>query len=116
MIDVSEIIYDPDFCQNFIAKRKSGKWVDGRYIEELTEINLTGIIVPASSHELKQIPEGDRVTGMMAFYAVNEIYTTNETGTSDIIVWKSKSYRIMNVTPYSDYGYFLALGVYMESV
>jgi len=116
MINVGEIIFDPDFCQNFVVQRKVGEWADGRFVESTGSFNFTGIIIPASAQEINQAPEGDRVTGMMKFYSVNEVYTTNEYGTSDIVVWRGKSYRIINVTPFVDYGYFLAFGVYMESV
>jgi len=115
MIDVSELIYDPDFSQEITVQRKIGDWVKGKFVEEQSTLVFTGIICPANAQEINQVPEGDRVTGMMKFHTVDEVFTTKETGTSDVIDWRGKHYRVINVTPYVDYGCFSSLGVYMES-
>jgi len=116
MISVGEIIFDPDFLQEITVQRKLGEWVKGRFVEEQSTLVFTGIVCPANAQEISQVPEGDRVTGMMKFHTIDEVFTTIETGTSDVIIWRGKHYRVINVTPYVDYGYFISLGVYMESV
>jgi len=121
MINISEILYDPDFSQNFTVYRRSGSWQAGRFIEvDQPILTLVGVVMPASSEEIMQFPEGDRVTGMMKFYADQEIFVTHNNdgngnaGTSDEIGWRGERYRVVNVVQFGDYGYFVAYGVRME--
>ncbi|HBC94293.1 MAG TPA: hypothetical protein DCZ10_15700 [Pelotomaculum sp.] len=118
MINVAEILYDPDLNQDFTVYRKTGTWTAGRYSETETPLSFTGVILPANAKEINQFPEGDRVTGMMKFFSEREIYVTRSNdegkGTSDQILWSGHRYRIINVKPYKDYGYYRAFGVYMD--
>ena len=117
MINVGRVLYNPKFAQLFTVHRKPGSWVAGRWVPG-TEQTLTfyGVVVPVSPKELMQLPEGDRVTGMMAFYSTSEIFSTHTDGTpgtSDEIEWKGKRYRVVNVNLYVDYGFYCAYAVYM---
>lgn len=120
LVDISFLIEDPDFAQPFIAYRKSGTWKKGKFIQDENKISHFGIIQPASTEDIEQLPEGDRIKGVMCFYSRKEIYLTrtgNETtdsGTSDEIEWHGKRYKIIQVMPYLDYGYVKAFGVRME--
>jgi len=109
MINVSEVITDPDFAQSFLVHRRTGKWVNGRWQENMTDITLLGVITVADPKTLEQLPEGDRVIGLMCFYATVPIFTTNEQGTSDQIEWRGERYRVKQVFPYGDYGYYKAV-------
>ena len=59
--------------------------------------------------------------GAMCFYSQQEIFTTHSgessqtDGTSDQIVWNGNRFRVTSVMPWSDYGYFKAVGVRMAS-
>ncbi|MFC8686321.1 hypothetical protein [Brevibacillus porteri] len=109
MLNVSEVITDPDFAQTFIVHRKSNEWIAGRPEETETIITMMGVITVADAKTLEQLPEGDRATGMMSFYATVSINTTNEEGTSDQIEWCGDRYRVKKVFPYGDYGYWKAV-------
>ncbi|WP_371378905.1 hypothetical protein [Sporomusa aerivorans] len=113
MINIAEIINDPDFCQAFSVFRKTGKtgkWVEGEYIQAEQEIKMRGVVVAANTKDLLQVPEGDRVKGVMAFYSTAPLLVTNEAGTSDQVVWHGERYRLFQLWPYVDYGYYKALG------
>lgn len=121
MLSISEILYDPDFSQNFTVNRRTGTWQAGRFAEtDQPVLTLTGVVIPASAKEIMQFPEGDRDVGMMKFYSDQQMYVTHRddgsgnAGTSDEIVWNGQRYRVVNVNQYSDYGYYCAFGVYME--
>jgi hypothetical protein len=81
---------------------------------------MNGVIIPANEKEIMQVPEGDRSTAMMIFYADQEIFTTHTndglgySGTSDEIEWRGDRYRVIKVNQRGDYGYYKAFGVYME--
>lgn len=120
LVDISFLIEDPDFAQPFIVYRKSGNWKKGKFIQEEKKIKHFGIIQPASTEDIEQLPEGDRVKGVMCFYSRKDIHLTrtgNEetsSGTSDEIEWRKVRYKIIQVMPYIDYGYVKAFGVRME--
>lgn len=76
---------------------------------------MQGTVTVASSKDILQVPEGDRVTGMMCFYSQQPIHITRPEGTSDEIVWKGERYRITFLFPWSDFGYYKAIGVRMVS-
>jgi hypothetical protein len=126
MIDISEMMSDPDFAQDFIVYRQIGANIAGRYVVNEITLDLYGVIIPATTRDLEQIPEGDRVTGMMVFYVPIDtpLYitqndtlsgqATNTTMTSDQCVWRGDRYRIYQTNAYDDFGYIKAICVYMR--
>lgn len=110
MINVAEIINDPDFSQSFTVCRKTGSWSEGRFVQTEQQLSFRGIVIAANTKDLLQVPEGDRVKGIMAFYSTEPLLVTNSTGTSDQIIWRGERYRLFQLWPYADYGYYKALG------
>jgi hypothetical protein len=119
MINVQRVVLSRNFSQTagFTVHRQSGQWVRGVWTAG-TEQSLTfaGTIIVANADELEQVPEGDRVKGAMAFYSPQQMFTTNNTGTSDQIEWRGERYRIYWVAPWVDFGYYKAIGVRMSGV
>ncbi|OOM73996.1 hypothetical protein CLPUN_42340 [Clostridium puniceum] len=120
MIDLSSAVTDPRFAQTFPVYRKTGKWnADGDFEQIETEIPMIGTISIASAKQIEFIPEGDRVGGEIAIHCVKELFTSrnapNESGTADELLWHEERYKIYSVNPYSDYGYFSAIGQRLAS-
>jgi hypothetical protein len=109
MINVAEIIHDPDFCQPYTLYRKTTVLVGGRPRHTEKIIQRNGVITAATTKDLLQVPEGDRVKGIIAVYDTEPLQVTNETGTSDEILWHDERYRLFQLWPYKDYGYYKAL-------
>ncbi len=109
MINVAEIIYDPDFCQPYTLHRKASVWVGGRPMISERALQRTGVITTATTKDLLQVPEGDRVKGIIAVYSTEELRVSNESGTSDEVTWHGERYRLFQLWPYKDYGYYKAL-------
>lgn len=124
MINVAHAINDPRFAQKFKVFRKSGEWIKGRFIESEKEINMIGVITPSKPKEIEMIPEGDRVGGEITIHTTRNLYTTHaiqneeskETeGTSDQIEWQGERYKVYQVSNYSQYGYYSAIGMRLVS-
>lgn len=123
MINVGRIVNSRNFAQpkGFKVYRTTGEWVSGRFVTKTpdTPLLLQGTVTVANSEDLEQVPEGDRVTGMMCFYSQQPIYVTraedelSAAGISDEIVWSGDRYRIVAVVPWRDFGYYKAFGVRM---
>lgn len=110
MVNVQDLIQDPDFAQPFTIYRKTGAWQDGAYTQSEQQLTAYGIIIAANAKDLLQVPEGDRVKGIMVFYSTEPLLVTNSAGTSDQVVWRGERYRLFPTWPYVDYGYYKALG------
>ena len=123
MINLKRVALSPNFRQPFIIHRKVGEWQSGRFVQtELDPITVMGVVTNANPKELIQIPEGDRVAGMMVFYCPKELYIThnyqyedtNASGTSDELEWKGDRYKILTTFDYGYQGFYKAFAVYME--
>lgn len=112
MIDVSEIMDDPDFATTFTIWRNDGYFKDGRWINTTPcEVpNVTGIIQPASTEDqLSILPEGSRLGNMIVIWSSAEIRIDDADKTrSDIIDWKGDKYRVLRIKKRDDNGFFHA--------
>jgi hypothetical protein len=119
---MAEIVNDPDFAQEFTITRSSGgSWQFGTWVNQTESVPGYGVIQPISAKELKMIPEGDRVEGMISFHSSAPIYETHTTSQtdatariSDTILWHTQNYRIIKVYPWEDFGYYKAIGTRMS--
>ena len=124
MIDLSSVVTDPRFAQTFTVTRSIGVWKpNGEFAVTPINFDLTGTISIASAKQIEFIPEGDRVGGEISIHCVKELYTSRNndsddshvSGIADIVLWHKEKYKIYSVNPYSDYGYFSAIGQRMVS-
>ena len=115
-LNLSKVILSPRLAQAFTVHRKSGAWAAGRFESAETALPFYGTITVAAVEDLEQIPEADRVKGMMCFYSPQEMFVTRndpDPGTSDEIEWRGDRYRVFQVSPHIDYGYYKAIGARM---
>jgi hypothetical protein len=119
LIQVSEVVNDPDLAQPFTINRSSGVWNNGVWQSTTTAVQGYGVIANPTVRELEMIPEGDLVKGAMVFWSAQPIYGTHGTqgvgGSSDILIWRGNNYRVLNVTQYQDYGFYRAIAVRMKA-
>lgn len=112
-LNVGRVLSNPQFAQSFTVYRKSGSWVEGIWIPTESILDFTGVITACNPKDLVQVPEGDRIVGLMCFHSAQQMYVTRETGTSDEIVWNGERYRVSSTIPWVDFGYYKAFGVRM---
>jgi hypothetical protein len=116
MIDLSDIVVDPDLAEEFTIVRTTGSFQRGGWVAGApTQLAAYGVVSVVNERELSMVPEGDRVKGSLAFYATREVYLTGAAGgrISDKILFKGEYYRIVNVAPWGSFGYWKAIGVRM---
>jgi hypothetical protein len=117
MINLAEIATDADFAQSYTVIRSSGSFVLGGWSNTTSSVPMYGAITVASSSDLEQVTEGDRVTGAMTFYSTQQLYVTRAgttPGLSDIIAWRGQNYRLVKIFDYLDYGWNKAVGLRMS--
>jgi len=119
MIDVQDVVNDPDLAQPFTILRSTGIWVTGVWTPTQTVIQSYGVIAEPSVRELDMVPEGDIVKGMLVFWSSEPIYATHATegvgGSSDMLIWRGNNYRVLTVRQYEDYLYYKALATRMKA-
>ncbi len=112
MIDTSELMNDPDFCESFsVLRTVGGQFGPGGYIPQVVDITLYGAVQVADATTLEQVPEGDRRSGARVFWSASQIYETNTEGLSDIIVYHSEKWKVAKVWDRSANGWWKAVGV-----
>lgn len=114
MIDLSRLIADPDFSEPFVIRRRIGKWVAGRFIATPEDTAVTGIVEPTSGDDLEQVPEGDRVSGMMTFYTRQPVYLSQDKQQSDELIWRGRVYKAVQVLDWSRHGFYKTIASYVE--
>ncbi len=115
MINLSELVTDPDFAQPLTINRSTGAFALGGWQQGTpAPIPIIGVVTVAKERELAQVPEGDQVEGAMLFYSLQQLFLSKgapDARTSDTITWRGDVYRLAQVWPYADFGYWKALGV-----
>lgn len=121
MINVSKIIKRPFVAQKtpITVTRTTGAFTDSGDFETTSEtFTVKGSIQPLNSKDLQQVPEGDRVTGMIKIYTTEQLHTTILDDSvdgidgmlSDEVTWKGEQYKILNIpSDFSDYGYYKSI-------
>lgn len=110
MIDVAELMQDPDLAQAFQVERSGGAFVEGEWIPAAPVVSTkTGIVQPAKREDtLAMLPEGVRLGNMIVVYCDEELRIDNaDTQRSDVIVWHGNPYRVIAAKPWRDHGFWL---------
>ena len=97
MIDVSDIIYDPDFVVDFQRIQVTGSFTNGNWTAvESAPSNMQGIILPANLDVLKVLPEGERDLESVKIYSLVQLNMGDdqETTQPDIILYLGAAYRV----------------------
>lgn len=117
MINVGELIHDPDFCTELKIHRKvSGEWIGGRQKQKDKVIEVEGIVAATTSEDMELLSEGDRIHGLKTFYTDTEFRLTDNETTSDICEYKGLRYRLLQVFNCEDFGYYKAIGTRIGGV
>lgn len=105
MLDVSDVLNDPDFRQDFTVTR-SVETVNlkGRGETSSEIIPASGCIVPATPRQLERLPEAERSSEIMAIYSNVQLTPGSETLAPDQVTWRGRNYRVVSLDDYADYG------------
>lgn len=114
MIDVSELMTDPDFARAFQVRRMTGSYAnEGEWSETATTLNKTGVIQPATSEDaINFLPEGERQKNLIRIWCAEEIRMGDGDGKcSDEVIVDGQYYRVAFSKPWGANGYWFAIAV-----
>ncbi len=122
MINVADMINDPDFATDFQVVRRNGAFATtglaaGEWVPASdAPVDVVGIIHPGIHPDaLEMVPEGVRSLRAISVWVDIPLVNgdgTGATGTeSDIILWKNETWKVKFVHDWSDNGYWFAIAV-----
>jgi galactose-6-phosphate isomerase len=107
LIDVSELLTDPDFTNTVTLIRRSST-VDtyGENTMVETSSSITAVVQGAANTEsLERVPEGARLSDLIDVYYKGQLTAESPGGYADIIVWQGKRYQVFEVVEdFTNYG------------
>lgn len=110
MIDLSELMSDPDFTQAFILRRRTGGFAnEGEFTQAApVEMPLVGAIQPASPADIVRFQaEGERRQAIIRVWSATQMNTSDGQGQQpDEIVWRGSVYRVIECVPWADNGFW----------
>ena len=113
MINISELINDPDFCQpnGISVTRTTTSIVNHRVSEETTDIKLAGIITIADENEDSMLSEADLNSERIHIFTYNRLKTVGidkldgkEYG-ADIVHFNGNDYIVRYCLDDAQYGF-----------
>lgn len=108
MIEISDLLTDPDFAQAFTIRRETGAFLDGEWIASKATLDGFGVVQPLSEADvLSFVPEGERQGNWIKVYSPTEIRQGNAKDVmSDVIVWRGDTYRVAKAKHWETQGYW----------
>ena len=106
LIDVSELLTDPDFTNTVTLVRRSST-VDtyGENTMVETSSSITAVVKGANTESLERVPEGARLSDLIDVYYKGQLTAESPGGYADIIVWQGKRYQVFEVVEdFMNYG------------
>ena len=106
LIDVSELLTDPDFTNTVTLIRRSST-VDtyGENTMAETSSSITAVVQGANTESLERVPEGARLSDLIDVYYKGQLTAESPGGYADIIVWQGKRYQVFEVVEdFMNYG------------
>lgn len=122
MVNVSELIGDPDFTQPGGVEVIRRKCTVENHLQKIEEekINVTAVVIVSSASEKQMLDYADRITEAISVYTYKPLHTTGrlteeaeDNYLSDIVVWKGIRYTVMSCEDYEQQGYCMSIAVKM---
>ena len=103
MIDVSELLTDPDFSSTAtLIKRASTVNEFGEQVIVETPITIIAVVQSAGKETLTRIPAGARLSDIIDVYYKGTLEVQSTGGYADVIVWRGRRYQVQD-TEQRDY-------------
>ena len=105
-LDVTDILFDPDFCDTSLVVKRRSMAVDDNGFGKNTVVSSTfaGVVTVDRSLESKLLAGGRVVHGAILIVTTERL-TQGQTGRdADIVTYQGRDYRVSFVDPYTAYG------------
>lgn len=106
LLDVSDILLDPDFVDLTLVCVRQTQSVDanGRASNAQTTIPFSGVVTMDRGSIMNRVAEGAYISGSILIYSQFNLQMAGSAVDSDLVNWHGEQYTVMNVGDYSAYG------------
>lgn len=101
LLDVSDVIGDPDFCETLTVTRAAQAGVvDHVPTFGSVTLSVVAVVQPARSNDLQRLIDAGRTQGGLTVYA----YGADALQTEDTFPWQGDTYTVMGTDDWSKFG------------
>lgn len=105
LIDVVEILSDPDFAQDFVVVRSNRSVsAQGLTVDSPGLFQTYGVILPLSGAQLAMLPEAERTGAFITVITPFALYALTDTTAADQVQWHGNNYMVRSVNDWTDWG------------
>ncbi len=104
LLDVSDILSDPDFADEINITRTVVTVEHGRAKKDQTTISAVGVVTSDKGDILDRLPDMRRVAGTILVHTPETLIASDGNRDADIIEWNGAQYTVTDVNDYSRYG------------
>lgn len=106
LLDVTEVLLDPDFCEELVVKRRT-QVVDNRgiasYLEQI--LNPIGVVTQGNPASVQRAADYTVAKGNILVHAYAFVFQEPmEDGACDIVLWNGNNYMVRKSYDWSTYG------------
>ena len=95
LIDVSDLLCDPDFTNVVTLVRRSSSINEhGEHVMTETPCNILASVQGANAEDIVRLPEGARLSDIITVYYRGDLQPESKGGYSDLIVWQGRRYTV----------------------
>jgi hypothetical protein len=105
LIDVTEVLTDPDFATTVTLRRMTETvTTKGRASLASADSTIVGVVTPDRAATLQRQAEGANVSGSITLITKTRLIPSGSAYGADEIVWNGWVYTVMSVADCSQYG------------
>ena len=98
LIDVSDLLRDPDFTNVVTLIRRSSSINDfGEQVLTETPCNIVASVQGINAEDITRLPEGARLSDVITVYYRGDLQPESKGGYSDLIIWQGRRYTVKTI-------------------
>ncbi|MBV8159133.1 MAG: hypothetical protein JO278_15845 [Dyella sp.] len=106
LLDVSDILFDPDFADLTLTVTRNAQTVgnDGIAVDTPTTTPFVGVVTSSTGSVLHRVAEGARISDTILIHTRFKLIDGQAGYDADIVNWQGLQWTVTNVNDYSTYG------------
>jgi len=106
LLDVSDILTDPDFMDTGLVCERRAQTVgtDGIAVDTVTQTSFGGVVTSKDGDKLERNADGERVKGTITIHTRFPLDDGSAMNAADTVVWRGRRYTVSLVSDYSHFG------------
>lgn len=106
LLDVTEVLLDPDFCDTSLTVSRSLQVVDADGFPSSGRVTepFSGVVTVDRSLEYQMMQAGQVISGAIFIATMTRLTSGQTERDADIVTYQNRKYRVKSVDPYTAYG------------